>query len=443
MDPDPATYVLLFFVLSALAFFSSFAFWSLYAAGDSELAQLSEEENPKARRALTLRASMPAFFEQYTAVLLLCFGAEMVLCTTVPLPIAGMSPFVFAAELMGLCFLLFLLLGVLIPKSLGLHKKSAAALRLLWMADLIRWISWPVLLLPRGVRYLLLRPFGLQKKPEHSDVTEEKIMMLLDEGEQAGAIQDNERDMIEGVFELDDTDAGAIMTHRTDLVALEDTDSLEKAVELVRSEGYSRMPVYHEDIDDIVGVLYAKDLLIKAQEPQRASMKVADLMRPILYVPETINCRDLFAAFRERRTQIAVVVDEYGGTSGIITMEDILETIVGSIQDEYDDEEAEVTRHGEDTLSIDGTMPLDDVEELLGIQLPEQTDYDTLSGLMMDLLDRIPGENEHPSVMVQGWMLRVQKVEDRRIVRVLAQRLPKQPLSEEMPEPVRQPERVS
>ncbi|HEX3026142.1 MAG TPA: hemolysin family protein, partial [Clostridia bacterium] len=188
-------------------------------------------------------------------------------------------------------------------------------------------------------------------------------------------------------------------------------------------EGYSRIPVYEDDLDNIVGVVYVKDLLRYVGTPLSKELDIREFMRPPLFVPETKRCRELFSALTAQKLHMAVVIDEYGGTAGIITMEDLLESIVGNIQDEYDHEEEEYSVIDESTYTIEGMTDLEEVSHLLGVELPEG-DYDTLGGLIIDHLGRIPKENEHPSVEIDGILFTVEKVEDKRIDRVRAVKKP-------------------
>ena len=185
------------------------------------------------------------------------------------------------------------------------------------------------------------------------------------------------------------------MTHRTDMTAVEDTSSISEAVNLSIENGYSRIPVYHEDLDDIVGIVYVKDLLkyVCSQMPEET--KLTDVMRGASFIPETKRCSELFAEMTASKTQMAIIVDEYGGTEGLVTMEDLVEAIVGNIQDEYDNEEEEIHKVNDNTFTVDGTASIDEISDLLGITFPEG-DYDTVSGLVIEYLGHIPKPGEHP-----------------------------------------------
>ena len=232
--------------------------------------------------------------------------------------------------------------------------------------------------------------------------------------------------MIDNIFEFDDLDAGDIMTHRTEMTAIEVSRSLEEVAELAIENGYSRIPVYEDDPDSIVGVLYAKDLLKYVGHSIPSDLTITQIMRKALYVPETQSCGDLFKAMNESRMQFAIVVDEYGGTAGIVTLEDVLESIVGNIQDEYDDEEEEITQINETTFTVDGTTDLDEVNELVGVELPEG-DYDTLGGFVISLLGYLPSEIGEEPIVAEHENLRftVISIDERRIDEIKVEILPK------------------
>lgn len=252
--------------------------------------------------------------------------------------------------------------------------------------------------------------------------TEDEIRQLVDEDAQRGDLEVSQREMINNIFEFDDLNAGDIMTHRTDIEAVEDTAKIADAAVLSMEAGYSRIPVYHEDLDNIRGILYVKDLLKFVGCKIGTDEKLADYIREPLFVPETIPCGKLFARMTETRIQLAIVVDEYGGTAGLVTMEDLLESIVGNIMDEYDEEEADVTQIDEKTYTFDGGAAIEDVQKVLGIELPEG-EYDTLAGFIINLLGYLPTGDEEERVVVQyeNITFTVLKVEERRIEKIKAE----------------------
>ena len=252
--------------------------------------------------------------------------------------------------------------------------------------------------------------------------TEEEIKQLVDEDKNVGELEDSQREMISNIFQLDDLNAGDIMTHRTDIEAVDTNATLADVAALAIKEGISRIPVYDEDLDNIVGIIYVKDLLKFIGTKISHDENLKDYIREPLFVPETIDCGKLFAKMTETRIQLAIVVDEYGGTAGLVTMEDILESIVGNIQDEYDDEEEEIEQIDEHTYTFDGATDIEDVSEILKVSIPEG-DYDTVAGFVINLLGFLPtGEEKEPvSVEYENIVFTVLKVEDRRIELIKAE----------------------
>lgn len=264
----------------------------------------------------------------------------------------------------------------------------------------------------------------------NEDNTEEAIRLLVDVSEESGGIEQSEKDMINNIFEFDDRTASDIMTHRTDMRFIKEDCSLEELVSLAEHHGFSRIPVVQENIDDISGVLNIKDLLpLVLDAKRRRSFKVTKYMRTPLFVPESTRCHDLFAKLNSGRSQIAVVVDEYGGTSGIVTMEDLLESIVGNIRDEYDEEIIEATEITPDRYTLDGDLDLDEVSSLMDCDLEEYIDdgYETIGGLIIAMLDRIPTAGEHPTITIDEVNFTVEDSSERQILKVLAERQHPQP----------------
>lgn len=250
--------------------------------------------------------------------------------------------------------------------------------------------------------------------------TEEEIKQLVEGDEEVGELEKNQREMINNIFEFDDLNAGDIMTHRTDIDAVEIGESIAQVTKVAIEHGRSRIPVYKDNLDDICGIIYVKDLLKFVGTKISNDEKLADYVRKPLFVPETIPCGKLFAQMTETRIMLAIVVDEYGGTAGLVTMEDVLESIVGNIRDEYDDEEEElVTKIDDKTFTFDGVTDIDEVEKVLGVELPEG-DYDTLAGFVINLLGYLPtGNEEEEAVAVyENLTFTVLEVEDRRIEKI-------------------------
>lgn len=269
---------------------------------------------------------------------------------------------------------------------------------------------------------LIERIFGTKTDTEKIQETEEEILSLVEEGQEKGLIDDDTKDIIENIFDFDDTVAYEIMTHRRDMVAIEDTDTLEEAVNIAVESGYSRIPVYHDDIDSIIGVLYVKDLLKYVCSEVPKNFKISDIVRKVLFIPRTKDCRSLFSQMNKEKTQIAIVVDEYGGTAGLLTLEDLIEDILGNIQDEYDNEEEEIKQISEKKFTVDGSTSIEDIEQLIGEDISDD-DCDTIAGFILTKLGKVPKSSEHSVVEHCGFRFTVLDVEDRRIEKILIEKL--------------------
>ena len=315
----------------------------------------------------------------------------------------------------------FLLLADFTPKKFVAHKSARNTRYSYKLIRLIRVLSAlmrPFMKLCDFISDGIMRLFGNDPKALDETVTEEEILHMVGEGEELGVIEETERDMITNILDFNDTTVSEVMTHRTDICAVSESATIEDVTSVAAEEGFSRLPVYREDIDAIAGICYAKDFLPYVGKPVPSFIHLRDMLRPAYFIPESKKCSQLFREFQERRIQIAVVVDEYGGTAGLITLEDLIESILGNIQDEYDNEAEEIFRVSENEFTVDGTTSIDEISDLTGVELPEG-DYDTIAGLVTDLLGRIPKEGEHPSVQVKNLDITVLSVEDQRLSRLL------------------------
>lgn len=311
-----------------------------------------------------------------------------------------------------------LIFGELVPKKIGIQRAETVSYKvigiLLFAGKVFKPFVWLLTASTNGVARLI----GIDPNAEEETVTEEEILMMVDVGGEKGVIEESERDMIANIFEFGDTTASEVMTHRTEVAGVEDTQTVADVVTLTTTEGFSRIPVYKEDLDTIVGIVYVKDLLRYVTEGDSGSIPVTEVMRPAYFIPEGKRLDDLFSEMTEKKLQMAVVVDEYGGTAGIITMEDIIESIVGNIQDEYDNEDDDISVLSDNCYTVDGSTPIDEVSDLIDVELPEG-DYDTIAGFMLDRLGHIPSQNEHPAVTYGRATFTVETVEERRISKLM------------------------
>jgi len=316
-----------------------------------------------------------------------------------------------------------LVLGELAPKRIAMQIPEKVSFKVIGILLFVAKAAKPFVKILAFSTNLIVRLFGFDPNASQKSVTEEEIRMMVDVGGEHGVIEEDQKEMINNIFEFDDIDVGDIMTHRTNMSAVDADDKLEDIIKIAIEEGYSRIPVYEDDPDNIIGIVYVKDLLkyIGTDLPDGKALR--DIMRKAYYVPETKRCGELFKEMTASHVQMAVVVDEYGGTAGIITLEDLLEAIVGNIQDEYDNEAEEISQIDESTFTIDGITAIDEVEELVGTEIPEG-DYDTLAGFVISLLGFLPKNGEMNEVEYENLRFTVMSVEDRRIDKVKVELLP-------------------
>ena len=318
-----------------------------------------------------------------------------------------------------------LVLGELVPKRIAMQKPNAIIKISLsvvrFLSIVLRPITWFLSISTNGV----LRLLGIDPNKEAEEVSEEEIRMMVDIGEESGTIESGEKEMIENIFEFNNNTAEDVMIHRTDMEIIWLDDTPEQILARIQETGLSRFPVCDEDIDDVVGLLATREYLLNSQLPQPKPLK--ELLRAPYFVPESIHTDVLFRKMQEMKCHMAIVVDEYGGTSGLITMEDLLECIVGNIYDEFDpQEEQEITKLSDNLWKVAGSVELDDLAETLAITLPEEEEYDTLGGLILDHLNAIPEDGTTFSLDLLGMHIEVLEIQDRRIEWTNISLLPKE-----------------
>ena len=316
-----------------------------------------------------------------------------------------------------------MVLGELVPKRIAMQKYEKISFKVAGILSFVMAIFKPFIKILSVTTNIIVRILGLDPNANEENVTEEEILMLVDAGEEKGVIEESQKEMINNIFEFDDLLASDVMTHRTDIIAVEINDDFSEVISKAMKAGYSRIPVYEEDLDNIKGIIYIKDLLGYVGKSIPKSLTISDIMRTPNFFPETKRCGDLFNEMTEKHLQMVFVCDEYGGISGIVTIEDLLESIVGNMQDEYDNEEEEIEQINDTTYHLDGTSDIEEVEEILGIKFPEG-DYDTVGGFIMSELGRIPSEDESPIIEYGGYSFRVDEVDERRIEQITAEKLP-------------------
>ena len=309
-----------------------------------------------------------------------------------------------------------LVFGELVPKRLAMKYYEKISFATIGIIKAISICTAPFVKLLTFSTNVVSKIFGVTGE-EEENVTEEEIRMMVDVGEEKGTIEEEEKEMINNIFEFNDKVVTEIMVPRNKVFALDMSLSISEVIEELSADTrYSRMPVYDESIDNIKGIVYIKDILLSTKNK---NSKIKNLMKEAYFVSETKMVNELFEELRKNKKQIAIVLDEYGGTAGIVTMEDILEEIVGEIYDEYDKETAKFKKIDNNTFVFDGGIALYDVEKILDIEIGEEN-VDTLAGYLLKELDRIPKDSEKPVVETEKVTYKIEKVKDKQIISVKA-----------------------
>lgn len=415
--------ILLFFVLLR-AFFTAFEH-IIIEVNDSKVKELAENDPKYLRlsKLITNPSRMMTACSTHKVVSTLCIGVTFLFFLIENFQAQGFEIFLCGIGAVFACSIFILAFTDIIPRRFVDGKPSeSAALFALPFINVLIIVMFPFSCIINAISFVFSKIFGLSTQTKADVVTEEEILMMVEAGNETGVIEESQCEMINNIFEFGDVKVSEIMTHRTDIIAIDITDKISDIIYLAINKGFSRMPVYDGSVDKIIGIVYVKDFLCLVGCENSEDFCIRDFMREALYIPATNKCDEVFEVMTKKKMQMAVVIDEYGGTAGLVTMEDILEEIVGNIQDEYDEEEQEIYQISEGIYAISGAAPPDDVFRTLHVKLPEQDEreYDTMGALVVELLGRIPGENESPSVMYENIEFTVMLVEDNWISKIKA-----------------------
>lgn len=326
--------------------------------------------------------------------------------------------------------LLVLIFGIYTPEKVASRKPDIWAMRLVGPVHVVELLFLPVIFPADALSNLLARVFGVDPLSDTDDVTEEEIISMVNEGHEQGVLLASEAEMIHNIFEFGDKEAKDIMTHRKNICALDGTGTYRKTLEFIKENNYSRFPVYLDSIDNIIGVLHIKEALELSMEPSVYDMQIKDikgLIREVDFIPETRNINTLFTMMQSAKNHLVIVVDEYGQTSGLVAMEDILEEIVGNIEDEHDEEAHMIELESDGSYMMSGMASFDEVAETLGIDAEEEEDFETLNGFLISLIDKIPNDNEVFSTTAHGYLFEILSVENKMIQMVRVEKLPEEP----------------
>lgn len=322
-----------------------------------------------------------------------------------------------------------IIFGELVPKRVAQQKSYEVAKVFLKLLQVISAVLKPVIWLTSGATNLILRMLHLKTSSEEDAVSEAEIRMMVESGGDSGVIEEDEKEMINNIFEFNDIRVSEIMTRISDVNYFSVDDDEETIINTIKESGNSRYPVYEEDINDIIGILNARDFLLNLNA--RPKKTVREMLRSAYFVPESIKADQLFNDMQRKKVHIAIVIDEYGETRGIITLEDLLEEIVGNIYDEFDETEApEIEKLGDNRWRVSGTLSIEDLEKELDIDIDDDSDFDTLGGMVLACLHEIPEDGQTFTIETNGLRIMVTKVEDKRIAEAVVEKITPSPEQE-------------
>lgn len=423
--------IILLLLVGINAFFASSEI-AIISLNDKKIKKMAEEGHKKATLLYNLVSEPSRFLATIqvgitlSGLLASAFAAEsfadrlteMIRLTGVPVDLSILKTLSLVAITILLAYFQ-LVLGELVPKRLAMQNPEKISMISIKPISFLAYIANPFVKFLTLTTNFIIRIFGGNPDVNEERITEEEIRLMVDVGQEKGVIRHNEKEMINNIFEFDNTDVSEIMTHRTDIVAIHLGAKLDEVIKLVVKEKYSRIPVFDEVIDNIVGILHIKDLMPLLRNDAKDSFDLTKVIRKPYFVPISKKTDELLRELQKKKTHMAVIIDEYGGTAGIVTIEDLIEEIVGNIFDEYDEDIKEIEKIDENTYLINGVTSLDAVRQYLDAELPVD-EYDTLSGFLIGQLGRIPAEDERPVIEFNGIVFKVQAIDEKRISSIKA-----------------------
>ena len=428
MDPSASGLALIVFVLLLLvnAFFVA-AEYAFVRVRGTQLQELIEARSLRARKAMTIVMSLDSYISAIQlGVTLAALGLGLVgepvvdrILEPVFHPLDAVSPVLFSVASFVVAFAIVTYFTVVIaelaPKYLALERALPLALWTAYPLDLFHSLMRPFIVVVNGSALGVLRVFGVRPGVEAQAHSAEELRMLVAASTRKGILQESERVLVGNALDFAETLVRQVMVPRTEIVAVPEDSAVAGVIEVLRQTPFTRLPVYRDDLDHIVGVIHVKDVVGAA-----VSRPIREIMRKPLYLPETAHLDRALAQFRRERVQLAIVIDEFGGTAGLVTLEDVIEELVGEVQDEFD-RETPLIREENGVFLINGLMPLADARERLGLEVGDEP-YDTVGGMVFGRLGRLAKVGD--TVDVEGWRFTVTAVDGRRVAQVKAKKLP-------------------
>ena len=432
--------IILVVLITINAFFAA-SEMALVTINDNKIKVLADEGHKQAQKLLSVLAQPTQFLSTIQiGVTLSGFLASALAADNYNIPISNALAAVLNLnpELLYIPVLILitttlayftLVFGELVPKRVAMQHAEALAFNVVDVIRVLAFIFSPTVKLLSLSTNGVVRLLGIDPNRQPEEVTEEEIRMLVDVGEEKGTIRVSEKEMINNIFEFDNKTVGEIMTHRLEVIGIPLDIKFNDLKKLIIHEQYTRYPVYDDSLDNIVGIVHLKDVLRFYELNKSRSFKLESIMRKPYYIPESKHLNELLVELQKNKTHMAVVIDEYGGTAGIITIEDLIEEIVGDIDDEYDEDEKLIVHISPNTFDVKGNIELEVLEEEidLGLALEDREEYDTLSGFLVSLLGRIPLNHEVIDVVHGEIKFKILKVQDKRITKVRIIKAPMKP----------------
>ena len=427
MDTDPAGAImsqllLLLFLTMVNAFFAA-SEMAIVSINRGRIHALSQQGHKKAKIVERLLDEPTNFLSTIQVAITLSGFFSSASAATGIAPYVGTwlsavgIPFANQIASAGITILLVifnLVFGELVPKRIALQKAEQVSMFAAKPIVIVGTIASPIIKFLSLATRLVLRVFGMNNENIEEQVSEEEIRSLLESGQEKGVFNETEREMIDSIFDFDDILASEIMTPRTDVYGIDINDDVAEYLDELMEMRYSRIPVYEEDMDHIIGILNVKDYVREARKVGFEKVDIRAILRKAYFIPETKNIDELFKEFQRTHQHIAILIDEYGGFSGLVTMEDLIEEVMGEIEDEYDVEEQPMKRLNENSIQVDGLCALHDLNEELNVSLPSD-DYDTLNGFLLDQLGQIPADGETCSITYDNLRFDIEEVKEKRI----------------------------
>ncbi|WP_461614966.1 hemolysin family protein [Clostridium sp. Marseille-QA1073] len=428
-DPEPAnltSQLILIVILTLINAFFASAEMAIVSLNKNKMKILAEEGNKKAKLLLKLMEeptkflstiqvgiTLAGFFSSASAATGLSGDLAQYL-NRFNIPYSGQIALIVVTIILSYITLVF---GELFPKRVALQKSETIAMISVIPILYISKITVPFVKLLSASTNILIKLFGLEIDGLDEKVSKEEIKSLVEVGQEHGVINETEKEMINSIFDFDDKLADEVMTPRTEVYLINIDTPLSEILDELLEERYSRIPVYEGQIDNIIGILYMKDFFIEARKYGFENVDIRSILQQPYFVPETKNIDELFKELQASRKHMAVLIDEYGGFSGIVSIEDLIEEVMGNIEDEYDEDEPSINKIDNNTFIIDGMFSLDDFSDYFHIDI-ENDNYDTVSGFVIDLLGRIPETTEEENIEYENLIFKLEEIKEKRIEKI-------------------------